>query len=281
MEDEDGYFGERVAATYDGTSGVFGPGTVEATAGVLAELAGGGRALELAIGTGRIALPLARRGVEVHGIELSRAMVARLRAKPGGEDIPVAIGDMATTTVDGTFSLVYLSGSKPAPGQEVALFWESTKRFGGIVLTTAESRIKGPANVTRIQVTCTGYQAYLDRAIVAKLYTIAISGDPIIIFDIWYNKLSQFGISLVYPQGPPSGYFEQLFHYVTVTEVFNTMRAANSGYDWWIDDNKALIWKAFGSGGAAPFTIRNGDVNQDSVTVETSNKKFPSVVTAS
>ena len=108
MEDEDGYFGERVAATYDGTSGVFGPGTVEATAGVLAELAGGGRALELAIGTGRIALPLARRGVEVHGIELSRAMVARLRAKPGGEDIPVAIGDMATATMDGTFSMAYL-----------------------------------------------------------------------------------------------------------------------------------------------------------------------------
>src|SRR5437773_11714105 len=108
MEDEDGYFGERVAARYDGTSGVFGPGAVEATAGVLAELAGGGRALELAIGTGRIALPLARRGVEVHGIELSRAMVARLRAKPGGEAIPVAIGDMTTTTMDSTFSLVYL-----------------------------------------------------------------------------------------------------------------------------------------------------------------------------
>ena len=108
MEDEDGYFGERVAATYDGTSGVFGPGAVEATAGVLAELAGGGRALELAIGTGRIALPLARRGVEVHGIDLSRAMLARLRAKPGGEAIPVAIGDIATTTMDGTFSLAYL-----------------------------------------------------------------------------------------------------------------------------------------------------------------------------
>ena len=99
MEDEDGYFGERVAATYDGSTGVFAPGAVESTAGVLAELARGGRALELAIGTGRIALPLTRRGVEVHGIELSRAMVARLRAKPGGEDIPVAIGDMATVTM--------------------------------------------------------------------------------------------------------------------------------------------------------------------------------------
>jgi SAM-dependent methyltransferase len=108
MEDEDGFFGERVAATYDGSTGVFAPGAVEATAGVLAGLAGGRRALELAIGTGRIALPLARRGVEVHGIELSRAMVARLRAKPGGEAIPVTIGDMATTTMDGSFSLVYL-----------------------------------------------------------------------------------------------------------------------------------------------------------------------------
>ena len=108
MTDDDGYFGERVAATYDGTSGVFAPGAVEATAAVLAELAGGGRALELGIGTGRIALPLARRGVEVHGIDLSRAMVAQLRAKPGGAGIPVAIGDFATTRVDGSFSLVYL-----------------------------------------------------------------------------------------------------------------------------------------------------------------------------
>jgi SAM-dependent methyltransferase len=107
--DEDGYFPERVAATYDDPSdSMFDPAAVEATAEVLAGLAGGGRALELGIGTGRIALPLARRGVPVHGIDLSRAMVARLRAKPGGEDIPVAIGDFATTTVDGSFSLVYL-----------------------------------------------------------------------------------------------------------------------------------------------------------------------------
>jgi cyclopropane fatty-acyl-phospholipid synthase-like methyltransferase len=69
---------------------------VEATAAMLAELAGGGRALELGVGTGRIALPLARRGVEVHGIDLSRAMVARLRAKPGGDVIGVTIGDFAT-----------------------------------------------------------------------------------------------------------------------------------------------------------------------------------------
>ena len=109
MEDEDGYFGERVAASYDDSSdGMFDPAIVEAVADVLAELADGGRALELGIGTGRIALPLARRGVPVHGIDLSRAMVARLRAKPGGDAIGVTIGDFATTRVDGTFSLAYL-----------------------------------------------------------------------------------------------------------------------------------------------------------------------------
>ncbi len=108
MDDEDGYFGERVAATYDETAAVYRPGAADAAAEVLAGLAGSGRALELGIGTGRVALPLGRRGVEVHGIDLSRAMVARLRAKPGGDAIGVTIGDFATTRVDGGFSLVYL-----------------------------------------------------------------------------------------------------------------------------------------------------------------------------
>ena len=85
MDDEDGYFGESIAATYDESSAdMFDPAVVEPAVDVLAELAGPGPALELAVGTGRIALPLARRGVAVHGIDLSRAMVARLPAKPGG-----------------------------------------------------------------------------------------------------------------------------------------------------------------------------------------------------
>jgi SAM-dependent methyltransferase len=109
MDDEDGYFGERVAATYDDSSeGMFDPALVAVVADVLAGLADGGRALELGIGTGRIALPLADRGVPVHGIDLSRAMVARLRAKPGGDAIGVSIGDFATTRVDGTFRVAYL-----------------------------------------------------------------------------------------------------------------------------------------------------------------------------
>jgi SAM-dependent methyltransferase len=106
---DDGHFGERVAARYDASAAdMFAPEVVDPVADLLAELAGGGRALELGIGTGRIALPLARRGVPVHGIELSRAMAARLRAKPGGEEIGVTIGDFATATVDGPFSVAYL-----------------------------------------------------------------------------------------------------------------------------------------------------------------------------
>src|SRR5437773_5954405 len=105
----DGFFGEEVAAGYDGSGGTeFDPAVIAATAEFLARLAGDGRALELGIGTGRIALPLAARGVPVHGIDLSRAMVERLRAKPGGDSIDVTIGDFATTRVEGRFALAYL-----------------------------------------------------------------------------------------------------------------------------------------------------------------------------
>ena len=105
----DGYFDEPVAVRYDDSTGdEFDPATIARTVDVLAGLAGDGLALELGIGTGRIALPLAARGVPVRGIDLSSAMVERLRAKPGADAIEVAIGDFATTTVGGSFSLVYL-----------------------------------------------------------------------------------------------------------------------------------------------------------------------------
>jgi SAM-dependent methyltransferase len=87
---------------------MFQPEVVDPAVSLLAELASSGRALELAIGTGRIGLPLSQRGVPVHGIELSRAMAARLRGKPGGDAVAVTIGDMATTRVDGTFTVAYL-----------------------------------------------------------------------------------------------------------------------------------------------------------------------------
>jgi SAM-dependent methyltransferase len=109
VRDADGYFDERVAARYDDSAAeMFEAEVIDSVVDVLVELAGSGRALELGIGTGRIALPLAQRGVSVHGIDLSKAMVAKLRAKPGGEGIAVTIGDFATTTVDGSFSLAYL-----------------------------------------------------------------------------------------------------------------------------------------------------------------------------
>jgi SAM-dependent methyltransferase len=87
---------------------LFDPPLIDATVSFLAGLASGGPALEFGIGTGRIAIPLSRRGVSVHGIELSPAMIAELRAQPGGSDISVAVGDYATRTVDGSFALVYL-----------------------------------------------------------------------------------------------------------------------------------------------------------------------------
>jgi SAM-dependent methyltransferase len=99
------WFAGPVAERYDESTADM---PVEPLVDFLAEIAGGGPALELAIGTGRIALPLAARGVRVHGIDLSPDMVDQLRKKPGGAEIPVAIGDYATTRVDGTFSLVYI-----------------------------------------------------------------------------------------------------------------------------------------------------------------------------
>jgi SAM-dependent methyltransferase len=107
VQGDDGYFDERVAATYDDDE-LFDPAAVEPAVGFLAGFAGDGRALEFAIGTGRIGLPLAARGVPVHGIELSSAMVARLRTKPGADAIGTTIGDISTTTVEGSFSVVYL-----------------------------------------------------------------------------------------------------------------------------------------------------------------------------
>ena len=105
----EGFFGERVASVYDERLGTMAdPAVVGPAVELLAHLAGDGGALELGIGTGRIALPLAERGVRVAGIDNSEAMVARLRAKQGGEHIAVTIGDFATTRAGGEFSLVYL-----------------------------------------------------------------------------------------------------------------------------------------------------------------------------
>jgi ubiquinone/menaquinone biosynthesis C-methylase UbiE len=103
------FFGERVAAVYDAHSAtMFDPAVLEPAVETLAELAGDGAALEFAIGTGRIALPLAQRGVPVKGIDSSQAMLDQLRGKPGAAQVEASVGDMAATRVPGEFSLVYL-----------------------------------------------------------------------------------------------------------------------------------------------------------------------------
>jgi SAM-dependent methyltransferase len=126
------YFGESVAARYDDDdAGMFAPAVVGPAADFLAGLAaesgpGEPSALELGIGTGRIALPLSQHGVLVHGIDLSEAMVARLRAKPGAEHISVTVGDFATATAGRAFRLVYLVyntiGNLAAQDDQVACF---------------------------------------------------------------------------------------------------------------------------------------------------------------
>jgi SAM-dependent methyltransferase len=102
-------FDERIAKRYEEFwPDLFEPAVVDSAVNFLAERAGTGDALELGIGTGRLALPLSGRGVRVHGIELSAAMVAELQAKPGADDIGVTVGDFATANVAGTFTLAYL-----------------------------------------------------------------------------------------------------------------------------------------------------------------------------
>lgn len=97
-------YGEHVADIYDEWYGAYD----EAAIATLSELARGGQALELGIGTGRVALPLQQKGVKVHGIDASAAMLAKLCAKPGGESIPVTVGNFAEVAVEGEFSLIYI-----------------------------------------------------------------------------------------------------------------------------------------------------------------------------
>lgn len=105
----DDYFGEDIAARYDeGTADLSTPEVIDPVVDFLADLAGNGRALEFGIGTGRVAIPLHQRGIQVDGIDLSEAMLAQLQAKPGAEHINTTGGDFATTTVPGTYNLVYL-----------------------------------------------------------------------------------------------------------------------------------------------------------------------------
>jgi SAM-dependent methyltransferase len=100
-------YGDKIADVYDEHVAELGLDT-EGAVETLAELAGGGPVLELAIGTGRLALPLAERGLEVHGIDASEGMVAKLREKPGGGDLEVTMGDFADVAVEGSYRLIFV-----------------------------------------------------------------------------------------------------------------------------------------------------------------------------
>jgi SAM-dependent methyltransferase len=161
------WFAGPVAQRYDATLGGRGdPAVVRATVDVLAALAAGGRALELGIGTGRIALPLAERGVEVHGIDLSPDMVAQLRAKPGGSAIPVTIGDFATTRLDETFSLVYLVfntiNNLTTQDAQIACFENAAAHLepGGCFVVEVGTPVGAPLSVFDLSDTHVGVDEY-------------------------------------------------------------------------------------------------------------------------
>lgn len=161
---------DAIAAAYQATSGDrFDAAVLDPTVDFLADLAGDGAALELAIGTGRVALPLSRRGVRVAGIDLAPAMVKQLRAQPGGVDIEVTIGDIATTRVHGTFSVVYLVyntiGNLTSQDEQVEVFRNAAAHLepGGcfvIEVGVPDLRRLPPGETARVFSHRTGYVGF-------------------------------------------------------------------------------------------------------------------------
>ena len=171
------YFDERIAKGYETFwPESFEPGVVDPAVDFLAELAGPGAALELGIGTGRVALPLSQRGVRVHGIELSPAMVHELHAKPGAGAVGVTIGDFATTKVDGSFTLAYLvrntimnlttQDEQVACFRNVAAHLEPGGRFVIEVMVPTLRRLPPGETVRAFTLTPThlGFDEYVDLA---------------------------------------------------------------------------------------------------------------------
>jgi SAM-dependent methyltransferase len=164
------HFGEEVAAGYDdGVGPMFDIDLLARTVDRLAELADGAAALEFAVGTGRVALPLAARGVPVSGIELSTAMADRLRAKDSAHRVDVTIGDMAITRVRGTFRLVYLVfntiGNLTTQDEQVACFANAAAHLepGGAFLVEVgvpDLRRVPPGEDARVFAHSPGYVGY-------------------------------------------------------------------------------------------------------------------------
>ena len=138
-------YGDRIAEVYDDLYGsMASPELVDPMVDVLADLAGCGKALELGIGTGRIALPMAARGIEVHGIDASAAMVEKMRRRPGGDPIPVTLGDFADVDAEGRFSLIYVVFNT-----FFALLSQEAQRSGASATSSAACPVAGSSLLRR------------------------------------------------------------------------------------------------------------------------------------
>lgn len=164
---------------------------------------------------------------------------------------------------------------------EVAMFWNSVKRWGGLVQSVEDVGSQGNSAAsgypfTTLKIKTTGFNAYVDRVVYAKLVTTelgTVTGE--MVYNFWFEKLAQFGVSKD-GDAPSTFVPEQLFHYVTGSEVLNRIKEQDPGYDWWIDDNKVLRYENTSAAGgtAAPFSVVDGDSNCDFLSVISSNTRF-------
>jgi len=195
--------------------------------------------------------------------------------------IPLDSSFRITKTLSAAWSascdIWYSGGPKPTPGQHVSFFIDGVLRFGGLVLAPEEEGVPGRPVNSILHLQFTGFQSFADRAIVALLFTPVMGGTiGITFYEIWRLYLqAQFGVTKTGNAGPSVTLGNQLFHYVTVTEVFNQLRDQSPGWDWWIDDNKELFFRdTTPTTPSAPFTIRDGDANADTMIVSRSNARF-------
>jgi hypothetical protein len=178
-----------------------------------------------------------------------------------------------------SFDLNFTGGFDPDDliDEEVSMFWNGVKRYGGVIQSIEEVGYQGNIAYSTLKVTCAGYISYLDRVIYAKLVTLPLGGvTGIAVYNFWYEKLAQFGLSKV-GDAPNTFMPEQLFHYITGTEVMNRIKDQDPGYDYWVDDNKEFHYALTdpSSGPSAPFSITDADVtNSDFMSVKRSNVRF-------
>ncbi len=178
-----------------------------------------------------------------------------------------------------SFDLNFFGGYDPDDliNQEVSMFWNSVKRFGGLIQSVEEVGEQGGIAYSTLKVTCTGYGSLLDRIIYTKLVTLPLGGvTGIAVYNFWYEKLAQYGITKI-GDSPNTFMPEELFHYITGTEVMNRIRDMDPGYDYWIDDNKLFHYELTDPsiGPSAPFQITDADItNCDFMSVKRSNVRF-------